>query len=488
MAVVVVAVCGVSMAMLVEFKDTVLGMLPDALVTDAVIFGVHIHGHLLLETLLVVVIFYLLLQQSYTPENRALTETEIDQLCEEWTPEPLHPVITDDMEMKTPILESAAGPHTIIDGKDVINMSTADYLGLIGNPKVKEACNAAVEKYGVGACGPRGFYGTMDVHLDFEKKIADFMGTPDSILYSYGLATTTSVIPAFCKAGDLILADDGVNWSLQNGLYLSRSKVKYFKHNDMKDLKARLEEVRKEDKRKKPLNRRFIIVEAIYQNSGQMVPLDELCRLKEEYKFRVLIDESNSIGVLGKTGRGISEHFNISVEKLDIITAVMGHALASEGGICTGSAEVVSHQRLSGSGYCFSAALPPFLASAGIAAVEILENNPQLLSRLHKNISLVHSNLSSVPGIRIGCNKLSPIVFLHLEESASFAEDSSILQRVVDLMLDEGILLSLTKRSLLDNCKLPAAIKVVVTAGHSEEDLLLVTSKLRNVMAKVLRC
>ncbi|KAG0584220.1 hypothetical protein KC19_3G194500 [Ceratodon purpureus] len=474
--------------MLLDLKDSVMAFLPDVPLTDAVIFGIHIHGHLLLETLLVVVICYLLLQQSYTPENRALTETEIDQLCEEWNPEALHPPITDDMEMSTPVLESAAGPHTIVDGKDVINMSTADYLGLVGNPKVKEACNAAVEKYGVGACGPRGFYGTMDVHLDFEKKIADFMGTQDSILYSYGLATTTSVIPAFCKAGDLIIADDGVNWSLQNGLYLSRSKIKFFKHNDMKDLKAILEEVRKEDKRKKkPLNRRFIVVEAIYQNSGQMVPLDELVRLKEEYKFRVLVDESNTLGVLGKTGRGISEHFNIPVETLEIITAVMGHALASEGGICTGSAEVVSHQRLSGSGYCFSAALPPFLASAGIAAVEILEDNPQLLTRLHRNISIVHSKLATIPGISVGGDKLSPVIFLHLQKSISFAEDSSVLQRIVDLMLDEGVLLSVTKRSLLDNCKLPAALKVTVTAGHTEGDLLLVTSKLRDVIEKVLR-
>jgi len=366
-------------------------------------------------------------------------------------------------------------------------MSTADYLGLIGNPKVKEACNAAVEKYGVGACGPRGFYGTMDVHLDFEKKIADFMGTQDSILYSYGLATTTSVIPAFCKAGDLIIADDGVNWSLQNGLYLSRSKLKFFKHNDMQDLKARLEEVRKEDKRKKkPLNRRFIVVEAIYQNSGQMVPLDELVRLKEEYKFRILVDESNSLGVVGRTGRGISEHYNIPVEKLDIITAVMGHALASEGGICTGSSEVVSHQRLSGSGYCFSAALPPFLASAGIAAVEILEENPQLLSRLHRNISLVRSKLATIPGVRVGGDNLSPTIFLHLQKSTSFGEDSSILQQIVDLMLDDGVLVCLIKRSALDNCKLPAAIKVCVTAGHSEGDLILVTSKLRDVIGKVL--
>jgi serine palmitoyltransferase len=183
------------------------------------------------------------------------------------------------------------------------------------------------------------------VHLDLEAKIAQFMGTPDSILYSYGLATVSSVIPAFCKRGDLILADEGVNWGIQNGLFLSRSTVRYFKHNDMASLEALLEDVRQEDRRKKKvLNRRFIVVEAIYQNSGEMVPLDTIVRLKEKYLFRVLVDESNSIGVLGKTGRGLSEHFNIPVEKIDIITSAMGHSLASVGGFCTGSAKVVDHQ------------------------------------------------------------------------------------------------------------------------------------------------
>eukprot|EP00249_Psilotum_nudum_P020305 c27645_g1_i1 orf=282-1718(-) len=471
---------------LTELKELLSG---DASLAGAVVFGVRIDGHFVVEALLVVAIIFLLLQKSYQPEKRPLTKQEIDQLCGEWVPEPLHPPVTEEMEFEGPVLESAAGPWTIVNGEEVINFTTANYLGLMGNKVIMEACKVALNKYGVGSCGPRAFYGTIDVHLDCENKISKFMGTPDSILYSYGLATAASAIPAFCKRGDLILADEGVHWAIQNGLYLSRSTVKTFKHNNMLALEALLEEVHREDQsRRKALNRRFIVVEAVYQNSGQMAPLDDVIRLKEKYKFRVLVDESNSIGVLGKTGRGLTEHFGISVERVDIITAAMGHAFASAGGFCTGSAKVVDHQRLSGAGYCFSASLPPYLASAVIAAVDILEENPGLIAQLQNNIAILQKALADVPGFLIASHPLSPIIVLQLKVSyGSFKDDCRVLQRIVDLMLvEESILLAVTKRSELDKCKIPAGIRVSISAAHMEMDLMSMASSLKKVAASVL--
>ncbi|ONM26819.1 Long chain base biosynthesis protein 1 [Zea mays] len=113
------------------------------------------------------------------------------------------------------LLYSAAGPHTIVDGKEVVNFASANYLSLIGNEKIIDSCISSLEKYGVGSCGPCGFYGTTDVHLDCESKIAKFLGTPDSILYSYGISTIFNVIPAFCKKGDIIVADEGVHWAVK---------------------------------------------------------------------------------------------------------------------------------------------------------------------------------------------------------------------------------------------------------------------------------
>ncbi|KAJ4829642.1 serine palmitoyltransferase component [Turnera subulata] len=462
----------------------------------AVVFGVHIGGHLFVELLLLVVILVLLSQKSYKPPKKPLSKKEIDELCDEWVPEPLIPPINEEMRYEPPVLESAAGPHTTINGKEVVNFTSANYLGLIGHEKLLDSCTAALEKYGVGSCGPRGFYGTIDVHLDCEDRIAKFLGTPDSILYSYGLSTMFSAIPCFCKKGDIIVVDEGVHWGIQNGLYLSRSTVVYFKHNDMESLRNTLKKITAENQRAKKL-RRYIVVEAVYQNSGQIAPLDEIIRLKEKYRFRVLLDESNSFGVLGRSGRGLTEYYGVPIEKIDIVTAAMGHALATEGGFCTGSARVIDHQcsdfailfqRLSSSGYVFSASLPPYLASAAITAIDILEDNPALMQKLRDNVALLWKGLSNVEGLSIGSNPESPIVFLKLEKSTGSAKgDLQLLEDIADHALKEdSVFVATSKRSTLDKCCLPVGIRLFVSAAHSESDLLKACESLRRVSALVL--
>lgn len=476
---------------ILNFVNTMLNRVKLALDSPsagAVVFGVHISGHLFVEVLLLVVILFLLSQKSYKPPKRPLTKKEIDELCDEWVPESLIPPIIEEMQCEPPVLESAAGPHTIISGKEVVNFASANYLGLIGHEKLLESCTSALEKYGVGSCGPRGFYGTIDVHLDCEARIAKFLGTPDSILYSYGLSTMFSAIPCFCKKGDLIVADEGVHWGIQNGLYLSRSTVVYFKHNDMDSLRNTLERVTADNKRAKKL-RRYIVVEAVYQNSGQIAPLDELIRLKEKYRFRVFLDESNSFGVLGRSGRGLTEHCGVPVDKIDIVTAAMGHALATEGGFCTGSARVVDHQRLSSSGYVFSASLPPYLASAAITAIDVLEENPDLITKLKKNTAILRTGLSDIHGLSIASNPESPIVFLILEKSTgSMKNDLQLLEDIADWALKEdGVFVVTSKRSMLDKCRLPVGIRLFVSAAHSEADLVKACESLKRISAVVLR-
>ncbi|KAH7852070.1 hypothetical protein Vadar_020248 [Vaccinium darrowii] len=459
----------------------------DAPFARAVVFGVPIGGHLFVEGLLLVVILFLLSQKSYKPPKRPLTKKEIDELCDEWVPESLVPSMPKEVQYEPPVLESAAGPHTMINGKEVVNFASANYLGFVGHEKLLESCTSSLEKYGVGSSGPRGFYGTIDVHLDCEGRIAKFLGTPDSILYSYGLSTTFSAIPVFCKKGDIIVVDEGVHWGIQNGLYLSRSTVVYFKHNDMESLQNTLEKVTFENNRAKKL-RRYIVVEAIYQNSGQIAPLDEIVRLKEKYRFRVILDESNSIGVLGSFGRGLTEHYGVPVEKIDIITAAMGHALATEGGFCTGSTGVVDHQRLSSSGYVFSASLPPYLASAAITAIDILEENPDLITKLKENVSMLCKGLLDVHGLEVASDALSPIVFLRLKNSTGdLKNDLQLLDDIADRALKEdSVFMVSSKRSTLDKCCLPMGIRLFVSAGHSKSDLLKASDSLKRVAALVL--
>ncbi|EEE50683.1 hypothetical protein OsJ_30932 [Oryza sativa Japonica Group] len=370
----------------------------------AVVFGIHIDGHLVVEGLLIAAILFQLSRKSYKPPKKPLTEREVDELCDDWQPEPLCPPIKEGARIDTPTLESAAGPHTTVDGKEVVNFASANYLGLIGNEKI----------------------------------------------------------------------------------ILSRSTVVYFKHNDMASLASILEKLTHGNKHTEKI-RRYIVVEAIYQNSGQIAPLDEIVRLKEKYRFRVILEESHSFGVLGKSGRGLAEHYGVPVEKIDIITAGMGNALATDGGFCTGSVRVVDHQRLSSSGYVFSASLPPYLASAAMSAVNHLEENPSVLANLRSNIALLHKELSDIPGLEIASNILSPIVFLKLKTpTGSAVADLELLEIIAEkVLMEDSVFIAATKRSSLDKCRLPVGIRLFVSAGHTESDIFKVSASLKRVAASV---
>jgi serine palmitoyltransferase len=178
----------------------------------------------------------------------------------------------------------------------------------------------------------------------------------------------------------------------------------------------------------------------------------------------------------------------VQIEKIDIITAGMGNALATDGGFCTGSVRVVDHQRLSSSGYVFSASLPPYLASAAVSAVNYLEENPSVLANLRSNIALLHKELSDTPGLEISSHVLSPIVFLKLEKSTgSPTTDLDLLETIAERVLKEdSVFIVTSKKSNLDRCKLPIGIRLFVSAGHTESDISTLSSSLKRVSASVL--
>ncbi|XP_074273599.1 long chain base biosynthesis protein 1-like isoform X2 [Silene latifolia] len=407
------------------------------------------------------------------------------ELCDEWTPESLVPALMEYTDRAPQVLQSSAGPHTVINGKSAVNFASANYLGLLGHEKLLDSCISTVEKYGVGSCGPRGFYGNVDVHLDCEARIARFMGTSDSILYSYGLATMFSVLPFHCSRTNIIVVDEGVHWGIQNGLLLTRKKtIVYFKHNDMTSLENVLIDNILKHKRAKKC---FIVIEAVYQNSGQIAPLDEIVRLKDKYKCRLMMDESNSFGVLGHSGRGLTEYYGIPIGKIDVLTATLGHAMASEGGFCTGSfcdnSGFVQDHRLDSKGYVYSASLPPYLACAAMSALVVLEEHPNLIQQLNENITFLRAGLSIMQGLEVVSSPDSPIVFLKLTQSTGATEtDNQLLQDIADQVLKEhGVYVSVSKRSPIDTCPLPIGIRLCVSAGHSKSDLTKLCHSLKTV-------
>ncbi|KAH9929966.1 serine palmitoyltransferase [Amylocystis lapponica] len=306
-------------------------------------------GRTVLELILIVFAIFTLLQSRTRADHSGkhfikFDEKEIDDLVDEWVPEPLAQPL-DAREQadldNLPVIVGPTGPKPkLTTGKTVLNLASYNFTGLSGNTGIKERGIETLRKYGLGSCGPPGFYGTQA-----GAGIADFLGTEAAILYSQAFSTISSVIPAFCKRGDIIVADRGVNFAIQKGLQISRCTVRWYDHNDLQSLEQVLESVEKERRKKKgPLTRRFIVTEGIFDHDGAMADLPRLVELKLKYKYRLILDESVSFGSVGRTGRGLTELYNVPASQVDMLVGSVANALTSCGGFCAGSNIVVNHQ------------------------------------------------------------------------------------------------------------------------------------------------
>ncbi|VDP73756.1 unnamed protein product [Echinostoma caproni] len=335
-----------------------------------------------------------------------------------------------------------SGDHPKQTVRRHLNFASFNFLNFVGDTDLSEAAVRQMKEYGVGACGPRGFYGTFDVHLNLEDKISKFLRVEKSVVYSYGAATFSSAIPSYAKRTDVIFADEGIGHAAFQGIVASRSRAYFFRHNDMEHLKELLlnQAARdREDPQRAMLTRRFLVVEGLYANYGDICPLPELVKLKYQYKVRILLDESHSFGVLGATGRGVTEYFGIDVEDIDMISGSLENALGVCGGFCAGTKYVVGHQELSGQGYCFSASLPPMLATAATKALEKLEmpsergaRNRRLLHLSRLTHRLFHEETSLSTQWELTGSEDSPIKHLRLRADNSLDALECITQKAFE--------------------------------------------------------
>jgi serine palmitoyltransferase len=443
-------------------------------------------NHVLVELFCIGIIIWLIVRPTYDPRKEAqLSKREEDELIKEWNPDPLVPKIDTLEQDPVRIVESGPGPVVQINGVSCNNFASHNFLGYAGDAATKKMCAATIEKYGVGSCGPRGFYGTIDVHMQLEHAIAEFYGVPEAILYSDGMACVASVIPAFCKRGDLIVCDEGVHFGIRQGLNLSRSRVRYFKHNDTEDLNRVLDE---ESHRKGKLTRRFIIVEGLYQNHGDVCPLDKVMALKQQYKYRIMIDDSMALGVLGKTGRGSPELFNIPIEDIEALVATLDCTMATVGGFCVGLPEVVDHQRLSGAGYCFSASSPPYTATAGIHGFQMLESDSKCVAQLARKSALLRKSLKSIHhNVSFAGEDNVPLVHLRLKESIGTRKADELFWRAVSEQLYKGynIIVQCPRYIAMEDAIPEPSLKVTVSADHSDEDIIAACKAVKDTIERV---
>jgi serine palmitoyltransferase len=275
----------------------------------------------------------------------------------------------------------------------VTNLATYNFYNFNSNEQIKEKAVQTLRTYGVGPCGPPQFYGTQDVHVKTEADIAAYLGTERCIVYAQAFSTISSVIPSFCKRGDVIVADRAANYSIRKGLELSRSTIKWFNHGDMEDLERVMKAVAKDQAKSRKLTRRFVVIEGLSEMSGETTDLPLLVELKERYKFRVMLDETWSFGVLGRTGRGLTEAQNVDPQQIDMIIGSLAGPLCAGGGFCAGAKDVVEHQRILSSAYTYSAALPAMLAVTASETINLLQSNPDILTQCRDNIRAMRAQL-----------------------------------------------------------------------------------------------
>ncbi|KAL9107124.1 MAG: hypothetical protein Q9227_007904 [Pyrenula ochraceoflavens] len=429
---------------------------------------------------------------------------EIDELVEDWTPEPLVVEATAfeeaDIE-KRPVIIGPTGPRTkLSNGRVVHNLASYNFYNLVSNENLKERAIQTLRTYGVGPCGPPGFYGTQDVHMNVEQDIATFLGTASCIIYAQVFSTITSVIPAFSKRGDIIVADKAVNYAIKKGIQISRSTVRWYEHNDMEDLQRVLTKVTKEQA-KKPLTRRFVITEGMFDTVGDIVDLTKLVELKRRYKFRIILDETSSFGVLGRTGKGVTEHQRVDPTEVDAIVGSLAGPLCAAGGFCAGSDEIVDHQRLSSNAYTFSAALPAISAVTASETLMMLQMNTDLIFQLRDVTKCMWQQLdprsdwmfcTSSPENPVMIMVIKPEVIS--QKRLSVDDQQVLLQEIVDETLTNNVLITRLKSlpTNSNNPKEPAfqpqpALKICLTIGLTKKEIERAGITIRHAITRIMQ-
>jgi 8-amino-7-oxononanoate synthase len=300
-------------------------------------------------------------------------------------------------------IESGADAEVMIKGKRMIMIGSNNYLGLTTHPKVKEAAIEAVRKYGSGCTGSRFLNGTLDIHEELEGRLAKFVRKERALLFSTGFQTNLGTISTLVGKDDVILCDRMNHASIIDGTRLAFGRTIKFKHNDMEDLERVLNSPDVEDAGGSVL----VITEGVFSMEGDLGALPQIARLKKKYGFRILLDDAHGIGYMGPNGRGAAEHFGVERET-DLIMGTFSKSFASLGGVIAGPTEVIDFLKHNARALIFSASMPPSAVATVLAALDIMEKEPQHRERLWRNVRKMQSAYRDL-GFNIGRTE-SPVV------------------------------------------------------------------------------
>ena len=271
-------------------------------------------------------------------------------------------------------IESEQNTEVIMSGRKVLMFGSNSYLGLTNHPKVIEAAVEATRKYGTGCAGSRFLNGTLDLHLQLEKELAEFVGKEDAIIYSTGFQVNLGVVSCVTGREDYVICDELDHASIVEGRRLSFSTILKFKHNDMESLEKELQKCR-------PDAVKLIVVDGVFSMEGDIANLPEIVRLSKKYDANIMVDEAHGLGVLGNHGRGTCDHFGLTKE-VDLIMGTFSKSLAAIGGFIAADESIINYLRHNSRSYIFSASNTPAATAAARAALQIMKNEPERIEHL----------------------------------------------------------------------------------------------------------
>ncbi|MDD6506956.1 MAG: aminotransferase class I/II-fold pyridoxal phosphate-dependent enzyme [Prevotellaceae bacterium] len=303
-------------------------------------------------------------------------------------------------------ISSKQGPEVVMEGHKVLMFGSNAYTGLTGDDRIIEAAKKALDKYGSGCAGSRFLNGTLDIHVQLEKELAAFEGKDDALCFATGFSVNAGVLAVVVGRGDYIICDDRDHASIVDGRRLSFATQLHYKHNDMDDLERVLQKLPKEAVK-------LIVVDGVFSMEGDLAKLPEIVELKHKYNCSIMVDEAHGLGVFGREGRGVCDHFGIT-DEVDLIMGTFSKSLASIGGFIAGDKETINYLRHTCRTYIFSASDSPAATAAALEALHILQQEPERLKHLWDVTNYALRRFKE-EGFEIGDTE-SPIIPLYVHD------------------------------------------------------------------------
>jgi len=364
------------------------------------------------------------------------------------------------------VIESDQDTEVLINGKKVLMFGSNSYLGLTNHPRIKEAAKNAIDKYGTGCAGSRFLNGTLDIHIELENRLAKLMNKDGAICYSTGFQVNLGVVSALTGRNDYLILDELDHASIIEGSRLSFSKIFKFQHNNMKSLEAKLK-LCELDKIK------LIVVDGIFSMEGDIINLPEVVRLAEKYNASIMVDDAHAIGVIGKNGAGTASHFGLT-DKVDLTMGTFSKSLASLGGFIAADSEIINYLKHNSRSLIFSASMTPASAATVLAALDIMESEPERISHLW---DLTDYALQAFKNLGFDTGKSqSPIIPL-------FIRNEIATLQMTKLLLEDGVFVNPVVSPGVP--KEDSLIRFSLMATHSFEQLDIAIGKIAKVATKL---